>query len=229
MTSHVPASPVNALSMSRSWIFRALPKSYCDPSDRTESHRRQAIRRHVEPALRAELQLALVDLPPDSEIGMRPIPVRRVARADVLRRGGDCQSGVGVKLVADGQLQLVRIPRLTVQPVPHLHHRLVDPVVHTLPVGPPGQPVDRVQPGRLGQVELLVDAGEGVLPVRDPIRPREHVLPDSRMRRLVLPKAHDHLALAVREPAKPTADAHHGAGVLARRESPTAPRTAEFS
>jgi hypothetical protein len=123
-------------------------------------------------------------------------------------------------VIDQAELELVRVPGLAEQLVPGDDRRRIGSVIDALPVRPAGEAVDRVLAGRFGQVQLLIDALERVLPVRDPVRPREQVLAESGMRRLVLAVREQDRAPAVRELPQPAADTHHRPLVPAATEDP---------
>ena len=131
-----------------------------------------------------QLERAVVDEAVASpQVRMRAGAVRGRPVAAVVRGDRDLEAVVRAEPVPGPQFQAERVTRPPEQPQPQL--RAVGPDFDQLPAGPAGEPVDGVAVGRLGQVELVGSAVEGVPAAVDPVRPRRQQLAGSGGRQLV--------------------------------------------
>ncbi len=114
---------------------------------------------------------------------MRAGAVGRGVAPAVARGHGHLQPGPGIQAVLSLDLQAERIPLLAVRSAAQPHRAGV--LVDRGPRRPPGQPVDGVALGGLGEGQLVLGTAEDVTAAVDPVRPGGQQLPRAGRRQLV--------------------------------------------
>ena len=114
---------------------------------------------------------------------MRARAERRRPAAGVGRGHGHLKARVGAEPVLRAQLKAERVPGPAEQVQTELD--VIGGLRDQLPARPSGQAVNGVVVGRLGEIELVGQAAEGVAAVVDPVRPRRQELARARGRDVV--------------------------------------------
>jgi hypothetical protein len=130
------------------------------------------------------------------------------------RYGWFPEPGLGVEPVRRVDLDRERVALLAVRQA--AQRDLVPLVLDLGPGRPPGEAVDGVPVGRLGQWHVVLRARERVTGASEPVRPRRQQLPSAVRRQLVGLIAGDEGGVAEREAAQARAEFGHGGAVGAR-------------